>query len=68
MSNQNQNPNYYEILGINTNASQDEIKKAYRKLSLKYHPDRTGGDVELSEKFKELNEAYSILSDDGKRK
>ena len=68
MSNQNQNPNYYEILGINTNASQDEIKKAYRKLSLKYHPDRTGGDVELSEKFKELNEAYSILSDDSKRK
>lgn len=61
-------PNYYEILGVNTNASQDEIKKAYRKLSLKYHPDRTGGDVELSEKFKELNEAYSTLSDDNKRK
>ena len=62
------NQNFYEILGVNNNASQDEIKKAYRKLSLKYHPDRTGGDTELSEKFKELNEAYSVLSDENKRK
>jgi curved DNA-binding protein len=61
-------PNYYDILGVANNASQDEIKKAYRKLSLKYHPDRTGGDLELSEKFKELNDAYSVVGDENKRK
>ena len=52
--------NYYDILGINKNSSQEEIKKAYRKLSLKYHPDKPTGD---ESKFKEINEAYSNLSD-----
>lgn len=54
---------YYQILGVNKNASQEEIKKAYRKLALKYHPDR-GGD---QSKFKEINEAYQILGDSQKR-
>ena len=57
--------NYYDILGVNKNASQDEIKKAYRNLSKKYHPDRTGGD---DSKFKEINEAYDTLGDEGKRR
>jgi len=56
--------NYYEILGLPKNATQEQIKKAYRKLSLKYHPDKTGGD---DKKFKELNEAYSVLGDAKKR-
>jgi molecular chaperone DnaJ len=57
----------YGILGIEKNANKDEIKKAYRKLAMKYHPDRNGGDKEAETKFKEINEAYSTLSDDGKR-
>jgi DnaJ-class molecular chaperone len=57
--------NYYDVLGVNKNASQDDIKKAYRNLSKKYHPDRNGGD---ESKFKELNEAYDILGDESKRK
>lgn len=56
---------YYKILGINKNASQDEIKKAFRKLAQKYHPDKPGGD---EKKFKEINEAYSVLSNEQKRK
>lgn len=56
--------NYYDILGVSKNASFDEIKKAYRKLSLKYHPDKTGGE---DSKFKEINEAYSVLSDQPQR-
>ena len=58
---------YYEVLGIQKGADKDEIKKAYRKLAIKYHPDRNPGDKEAEEKFKEATEAYEILSDDQKR-
>lgn len=59
---------YYHILGVKKGAGKDEIKKAYRKLALKYHPDKTKGDKALEEKFKELSEAYAVLSNDEKRK
>ena len=59
---------YYEVLGIQKGASEDEIKKAFRKMALKYHPDRNQGDKEAEEKFKEVNEAYSVLSDPELRK
>ena len=59
---------YYEVLGIEKGASEDEIKKAFRKMALKYHPDRNQGDKEAEEKFKEVNEAYSVLSDPEMRK
>ena len=62
------NDDYYEILGINKNASEDEIKKAYRKLAMKYHPDKNPNNKEAEEKFKKINEAYEILSDKEKRK
>jgi molecular chaperone DnaJ len=58
---------YYDILGVGRDADSDDIKKAYRRLSMKYHPDRNNGDKELESKFKELSEAYSVLSDDKKR-
>ncbi|MDR0880218.1 MAG: molecular chaperone DnaJ [Clostridioides sp.] len=58
---------YYEVLGVNKEATAQEIKKAYRKLAMKYHPDRNPGDKEAEEKFKEINEAYETLSDDTKR-
>lgn len=58
---------YYEVLGVNKNASDDEIKKAYRKLAVKYHPDKNPGDKEAEAKFKEINEAHDILSDKQKR-
>ncbi len=58
---------YYDVLGVSKSSSKDEIKKAYRKLALKYHPDKTKGDKSSEEKFKEASEAYHILSDD-KRK
>ena len=59
--------NLYEVLGLDKSASKEEIKKAYRKLAMKYHPDRNSGDAEAEKKFKEVNEAYSTLSDDAKR-
>lgn len=59
---------YYEILGVDRSASQEEIKKAYRRLALKYHPDRNQGSKEAEERFKEVVEAYSVLSDPEKRK
>ena len=58
---------YYEVLGISKGASADEIKKAYRALAKKYHPDMNPGDKEAEAKFKEANEAYAVLSDDEKR-
>ena len=58
---------FYEVLGVQKGATKDEIKKAYRKMALKYHPDHNPGDKEAEEKFKEAAEAYSVLSDDDKR-
>ena len=62
-----QKRDYYEILGVAKNADEAEIKKAYRKMALKYHPDKNPGDSEAEEKFKEAAEAYEILSNSEKR-
>ena len=62
-----QKRDYYEVLGISKTASEDEIKKAYRKIAIKYHPDRNPGDKEAEEKFKEAAEAYNVLHDPQKR-
>jgi len=59
---------FYDILWVSKSASADEIKKAYRKLAMKYHPDKNKGDKEAENKFKEINEAYQTLSDSSKRK
>ena len=59
---------YYKTLGVNKTATDDEIKKAYRKLAMKYHPDHTKGDKSAEEKFKKISEAYAVLSDKEKRK
>ncbi len=58
---------YYEILGVSKGSSSDEIKKAYRKVAMQYHPDRNPGDKPAEEKFKEAAEAYEVLSDQDKR-
>jgi len=59
---------YYKILGVSKDASKEEIKRAYRKLAKKYHPDLNPGNKEAQERFKEINEAYEVLSDDNKRR
>lgn len=61
------NADYYTTLGVNKGASADELKKAYRKLAMKYHPDKNQGDAKAEEKFKEISAAYDILKDDQKR-
>ena len=60
--------NYYEILGVSKNATADEIKKAYRTLAFKYHPDRNQGNAEAEEKFKQISAAYDVLGDEAKRR
>ena len=58
---------YYEVLGVDKNATPEQIKKAYRKKAIQYHPDKNPGDKEAEEKFKEAAEAYDVLSDEKKR-
>lgn len=57
---------YYEVLGLQKGASEDDIKRAYKRLASKHHPDKNQGSKEAEEKFKEINEAYEVLGDDQK--
>ena len=59
---------FYDLLGVSKDAPENEIKKAYRKLAMKYHPDKNPGDREAEKKFKEVSQAYAVLSDPEKRK
>ena len=68
MARVNGNKNYYEILGVSPEAPPEELKKAYRQLALKFHPDRNPGDRQAEERFKEISEAYGVLMDPEKRK
>src|SRR5215831_11844935 len=63
----NQKRDYYEVLGVSRTAGEEELKKAYRRLAIQFHPDRNPGDKQAEEKFKEINEAYQVLSDQEKR-
>src|SRR5258705_10289081 len=63
-----QTKDFYAVLGVGSNASQDEIKKAYRKLAKKFHPDANASDAKAAERFKEISEANNVLSDPAKRK
>src|SRR6267143_5180663 len=63
-----QSKDFYNVLGVSSSASQDEIKKAYRKLAKKYHPDANASDAKAAERFKEISEANNVLSDPEKRK
>ena len=58
---------YYDVLGVSKNASPEDLKSAYRKLAVKYHPDKNPGDTKAEDKFKEASEAYGILSDKEKK-
>src|ERR1700734_2319687 len=63
-----QRPDYYKVLGVGKGASDEEIKKAYRKLARQYHPDRNPGDKAAEERFKQISQAHDVLSDADKRK
>src|SRR5689334_9994420 len=63
-----QNKDYYAVLGVSASASQDELKKQYRKLAAKYHPDKNQSDPKAADRFKEISEAYQVLGDAEKRK
>src|SRR5215218_11066762 len=63
-----QTKDYYAVLGVSSTASQDEVKKQYRRMAKKYHPDANANDPKASEKFKEISEAYNVVGDAEKRK